>query len=74
MLSDICIPEDSIINMWTTTFQNTELWMSWRIVTGLGVLGATLERNVFFDYGEARPIFPNCSVMLIGPSGMAKTP
>jgi len=48
------------------------VWWSWRIATGLGVIGATLKRDIFFEYAEAGRIWPNLSAMLIGESGDGK--
>ena len=68
----IPIPEDSILRHWYNRFDNTEIWPSWRIAVGLGIIGASLERNACFSYGESGMIWPNTSVMLIGKSGDGK--
>jgi hypothetical protein len=68
----IQIPSDSALRYWVAQFENTELWPSWRLATGLGIIGTLLERNVMFSYGEAGKIWPNTSIMLIGRSGDGK--
>lgn len=68
----IHIPHDSILNNWVSQFDNTELWHSWRIATGLGIIGAALGRNAWFPYGSAGTIWPNTSVLLVGKSGQGK--
>lgn len=68
----IPIPDDSFINLWVTRFENTEIWHSWKIATGLACVGAVLGRDAYFDYGEVNHIWPNTSVILIGESGDGK--
>lgn len=68
----IPIPEDSIINLWITRFENTEIWHSWKVATALASIGAVLGRDACFHYGEVTPIWPNTSIILIGESGDGK--
>jgi len=68
----INIPDDSFLNHWVTQFENTEVWPSWRVAIGLGIVGAVLGRGVCFPYGEVGEIWPNMSVLLIGDSGDGK--
>lgn len=68
----IHIPSDSYLTLWYNQFDNTELWPTWRIATGLGMIGAVLGRNTFFPFGETGAIWPNTSVILVGESGDGK--
>jgi hypothetical protein len=68
----IQLPPDSILHDWIATFDNTEIWRSWRIATGLAVVGAACGRNIWFPYGNAGVIWPNTSVLLVGGSGKGK--
>lgn len=42
------------------------------MLTGLSIIGVILRRNVCFDAGQAGRIWPNTSVLLVGPSGSGK--
>ena len=53
-------------------WSNTEVFPSWQILVGLAVVGIILRRNVCFDGGQAGKIWPNTSVLLVGPSGSGK--
>jgi hypothetical protein len=68
----IHLPPDSILHDWISAFDNTEIFHSWRIATGLAVLGAACGRNIWFPYGNAGTIWPNTSVLLVGGSGKGK--
>ena len=66
------IPNDSFLHAWLDRFSNTEVFPSWVILTGLAVVGVILRRNVCFDQGQSGKIWPNTSVLLVGPSGSGK--
>lgn len=66
------IPNDSFLNAWLDRFSNTEVFPSWTILTGLAIVGVILRRNVCFDQGQSGKIWPNTSVLLVGPSGSGK--
>lgn len=66
------VPCDSFLHHWIYTWSNTETPVSWRIATGLAIVGVVLRRNAYFYQGEAAPIWPNLSIMLVGPPGLGK--
>lgn len=66
------IPPDSILRHWYAAFDNSEVWPSWRIATGLACVGGALGRNAWFDYGNLGKIWPNSPVLLVGLSGKGK--
>lgn len=66
------VPSDSCIHSWLDFWSNSEVFPSWQILTGLAVLGVTLQRNVCFNQGSTDRIWPNTSVLLVGPSGSGK--
>lgn len=65
------IPEDSILRDWLIYMNSTEVPFVYSVACGLSALGATLRRNRWVDQFEWR-VYPNQSVMLIGPSGIGK--
>lgn len=68
----ITVPTDSIITNWIASWDNSEVFHSWRIATGLAIIGGALGRNVWFPYGGLGTIWPNTPVLLIGTSGAGK--
>ena len=68
----IPLPTDSILNSWLASWDNSEVYRSWRIATGLAVIGAACGRNIWYPYGNAGTIWPNTSVLLVGGSGKGK--
>lgn len=66
------VPTDSFLHYWLDRFSNVEVFPSWQILTGLAVVGCILRRNVCFRVGEAGILWPNTSVLLVGPSGSGK--
>ena len=71
-LNRTIIPNDSILHTWMDQWSNTEVFLSWQILTGLAAIGVMLQRNVCFDLGQAAQLWPNTSVLLVGPSGSGK--
>lgn len=67
-----CIPPDSCIHPWIASFENTELWWSWRVATALTVIGATLGRKAYIPMMGSTRLWPNTSSILIGISGDGK--
>lgn len=65
------IPKDSCIQEWLKGLAISEVPISYQIVCGLSLIGAVLKRNVFVDQ-ELWKIYPNISVLLVGPSGIGK--
>ena len=65
------LPRDSLIHYWCAALSITEMPHSWQVLTGLTIVGALLERCVFFDQEEFR-IWPAQSLLLVGPSGIGK--
>jgi hypothetical protein len=65
------VPKDSILISWLTRLSVTEIPVSYQIVCGLSAIGALLKRQVYVDQLEWG-VFPNMSVLLIGPSGIGK--
>jgi hypothetical protein len=66
------IPEDSFLNYWMDRWSNSEVYPSWTMLTGLAIVGCLLGRKVCFDAGEVGKIYPNTSILLVGPSGHGK--
>lgn len=66
------LPNDSVLHDWVTQWSNTEVPVSWRVVSGLAILGVVLKRNAWYPQDEAGAIFPNLSILLVGPSGFGK--
>jgi len=65
------VPRDSILRLWIKNLHVTEVPISYQVLCGLGMIGAILKRSVFIDQKEWR-VYPNMSVLLIGPSGVGK--
>jgi hypothetical protein len=65
------IPPDSILRSWLTYLNSTEVPFAYQVVGGLSAIGASLRRNRWVDQFEWR-VYPNQSVMFIGPSGVGK--
>jgi energy-coupling factor transporter ATP-binding protein EcfA2 len=65
------IPQDSILHHWVSYLSITELPLSYQILCGLSGIGCLLKRNLYLDDLEFR-VYPNLSVMLVGPSGIGK--
>jgi hypothetical protein len=65
------VPADSVLNLWLDRLAITEVPVSYQIICGLSLLGACLRRHVYVDQAEWR-VYPNMSVMLVGPSGIGK--
>ena len=66
------VPADSALHYWLDRWDNTEVFKSWIILTGLATVGVVLRRNVCFQKGETGALWPNTSVLLVGPSGSGK--
>jgi hypothetical protein len=65
------LPKESILNLWLEAEGITEVPVSYQIVTALSAIGALLGRGVWVDQVEWR-VYPNLSVLLVGPSGIGK--
>jgi hypothetical protein len=65
------VPSDSILNSWLNRLSITEIPLSYQIICGLSLIGSLLKRNIYVDQSEWR-VYPNMSVLLIGPSGIGK--
>jgi hypothetical protein len=65
------VPNDSLLHAWLDSMEITEVPVSYQIAVGLSVLGASLKRWVYFDQ-EKWKVYPNMSVLLVGPSGIGK--
>lgn len=66
------IPNDSLLHAWMDKWSHTEVFPSWQILTGLAIIGVILRRNVCSLEGSTGRIWPNTSVLLVGPSGSGK--
>ena len=71
-LSRTIIPEDSLLHSWLDKWSHSEVFISWQILTGLAIIGVILRRNVCSLEGSVGRIWPNTSVLLVGPSGSGK--
>lgn len=65
------IPADSILHHWVRYLRITEVPFTYQVAGGLSILGALAKRNRWVDQVEWR-VFPNQSIMYIGPSGVGK--
>jgi hypothetical protein len=65
------LPEDSCLRYWLDSLSITEIPLDYQIATGLSIIGALLKRSVYVDQVRWR-VYPNLSVLLIGPSGVGK--
>lgn len=65
------IPKDSILRLWLRKLSVTELPIGFQVGVGLSCVGALLKRSVYVNQEEWR-VYPNMSILLIGPSGVGK--
>lgn len=70
------IPKDSILQSWIALLSTTEVPFSYQVAVGLATIGTLLKRNVWIDQHSYDDwgwnVYPNQSVMLVGPSGIGK--
>lgn len=65
------IPRDSILRSFSSYLSMTEIPFSYQVAGGLSTIGCILRRSRWIDQVDWR-VFPNQSVMFIGPSGIGK--
>lgn len=65
------IPQDSLLQHLIAYMMKTEVPFSYVVATGLSAIGCLLKRNRWVDQVDWR-VYPNQSVLLIGPSGVGK--
>lgn len=65
------VPTGSCIWGWLNYLRITEVPVSYQITTALSLIGMVLTRNVWVDQVEWK-VYPNLSVLLVGPSGIGK--
>lgn len=65
------IPSDSVLWKWHHYLSSTEVPVGFQVATGLSMLGALLQRSVYFDQLNWK-VWPNLSLLLVGPSGVGK--
>lgn len=65
------IPQDSVLRDWCTYLTTTEIPFTYQVAAGLSLLGVVVRRNRWVDQFEWR-VYPNQSVLFIGPSGIGK--
>ena len=70
------IPKDSLLRNWCHILGQTEVPFSYQLACGISLLGALLKRNVWVDQHASKGwgwnVYPNQSIMLVGPSGIGK--
>jgi hypothetical protein len=70
------IPRDSLLQQWVKLLSTTEIPLSFQITSGLSLIGCLLKRNVFIDQHSTGNwgwnVWPNQSIMYVGPSGCGK--
>ena len=70
------IPSDSLLRDWISILSTTEIPLSYQVATGISAIGTLLKRQVWIDQHSYNDwgwnVYPNQSVMLIGPSGIGK--
>lgn len=65
------IPPRSALHDWIAACSISEMPVSFQIGTALSITGALLRRNVWIDQVLWR-VYPNTSILLVGPSGIGK--
>jgi energy-coupling factor transporter ATP-binding protein EcfA2 len=65
------IPKISVLRDWVEALSITELPISYQVLCGLSAIGACLKRYVYVNQVNWR-VYPNMSVLLVGPSGIGK--
>lgn len=65
------LPSDSMLHLHLDSQGITETPESYSLATALSCLGAPLKRGCWIDQVEWR-VYPNLSVLLVGPSGIGK--
>lgn len=71
MFRPALVPKDSIVHHYLASQKITEVPISYQIVTCLSAIGCLLKRQVWCDQVEWM-VYPNLSVLLVGPSGIGK--
>jgi hypothetical protein len=70
------IPNDSILRSWCHLLSNTEVPFAYQVAIGVSVVGSLLKRDIWIDQHSSPEwgwnVYPNQSVMLVGPSGIGK--
>lgn len=65
------MPKDSLLWLWLESLHVTENPVSYQVLAGLSAIGALLKRSIYVDQRKWR-VYPNLSVLFIGPSGIGK--
>lgn len=65
------IPQDSALRDWCNYLSITEVPVSYQIAAGLSCIGVMVRRQRWVDQVDWR-VYPNQSIMFIGPSGIGK--
>jgi len=70
------LPKDSLLQDWCRVLSTTEVPFSYQVACGISLIGALCKRNIWIDQqpvgGVGWKVYPNQSVMLVGPSGIGK--
>jgi len=70
------IPKDSLLLEWCKILSTTEVPVSYQVACGVSLIGVLCKRSVYIDQqpigGVGWKVYPNQSVMLVGPSGIGK--
>lgn len=66
------IPKDSLFQQWLTIGSMLETPNSFLLGVAMWGLGVLLRRSVWVDLGKAGKVYPNLSVLLVGPAGLGK--
>lgn len=69
--ADIRIPTDSLLHKYLHVHSYTEVPRSYQICCGLSLIGFVLRRSIWVDQMDWN-VWPNMSVLLVGPSGIGK--
>lgn len=65
------LPVDSIFHLWAKAYSIVETPLSYTLACGMAAFGAMLKRQTYLDQVNWK-VFPNMSVLLVGPSGLGK--
>lgn len=66
-----CIPQRSWLRGWVDSLSITEIPNGFQVAMGLSLVGFLLGRNLWFNQAGWK-VYPNLSLLLVGPSGCGK--
>jgi hypothetical protein len=70
-MNSAILPKESVFHAWVQSLSITEIPVSYQVFGGLSLMGGLLARDAYFDQ-EKFKVYPNISLLLVGPSGIGK--